>query len=144
MKLDSPELKAYISHLAKERESLVAKYLDETGFKPSQIVLVQRTDVSGVRFYPAPKEAGDVGPSETKRSRTMRAKDFEALKRLHEIAQQNAFSYKIEYSEASDQFELELWGIGEGEKFYMKKCRYISDGVHSLDQQVEAFLEGLK
>jgi hypothetical protein len=45
-------LKDYIFKWTQEKESLTAKYLNETGLKPSDICLVERETLTGRVFYP--------------------------------------------------------------------------------------------
>lgn len=53
MKIDSAELKAYIQKLANEKESMIAKFLEEKKVNIDQIVLVERPTKDGGRiFYP--------------------------------------------------------------------------------------------
>jgi hypothetical protein len=51
------EINAYIRKIASEKESLTAKYLELTGLRPDEIVLVEKRGASGeIVFYPAPKK----------------------------------------------------------------------------------------
>ncbi len=51
----SEELDKYIKTLNKEKESLIAKYLEHTGLKPDEVVLVEHRTEGTFRFYPAAK-----------------------------------------------------------------------------------------
>jgi hypothetical protein len=56
----SADIDNYIRKLCHEKELLIAAYMQETGLKPSEIVLIVRDD----RFYPAPREPklDDIAP----------------------------------------------------------------------------------
>jgi hypothetical protein len=59
------EIKQYIARYTYERESLVAKFLSETGLRPSDICLVEHETPTGRVFYPDLKSKYDVKPSAT-------------------------------------------------------------------------------
>jgi hypothetical protein len=44
-------IKNYINVLIKEQESLIAKYISETGFAPSEICIVERATENGRVFF---------------------------------------------------------------------------------------------
>lgn len=45
-------LDGYVRKLCAEQESMIAKYLSETGLKPSEICLVEQPTENGRIFYP--------------------------------------------------------------------------------------------
>lgn len=62
--------------------------------------------------------------------------DIDQLKRLHMRCTKRALSWRIEYCEASDGFELEAHGAGES--FYVKRARHLGDGCGYLFKQMDA------
>jgi len=75
---------AYIKKQNFEKEALVALYMRETGLRADQIVLINRTDNTGMRFYPAPRDPkfDDIAPE----VRRLKDKISEALEILDMIA----------------------------------------------------------
>jgi hypothetical protein len=57
---------------------------------------------------------------------------------FHNLCRNNALSWKIEYSEASDHFEVHVWGIGKGEDYYVKKCVRLEDGLAYIVSDMRA------
>lgn len=56
----SEEVQSYIKKYTEEKDSLVAKYIAETGLNPSQIVLVEHATKDGRIFYPELKSKFDL------------------------------------------------------------------------------------
>lgn len=56
----SKELNDHLKKFASEKESLIAKYLNETGLSPSDICLVTQLTETGSLFYPDVKSKYEV------------------------------------------------------------------------------------
>jgi len=56
------------------------------------------------------------------------------LNKLYDFARQNAVSFSLYYSEASDELELQIHSVAKAEEFYMKR-------VPSIDYFIEKWFE---
>lgn len=63
--------------------------------------------------------------------------DFAALKLLHETCKEHGLNWYIEYSEASDQFELTAEEPARSIRAYVKKAHHLRDGVSYLLREIE-------
>ena len=70
--------------------------------------------------------------------------DHTAIDRLLRLCQDHALHFRLEYSEAEDRYELEVWGIGKGESFYVKGSKFLRDAVGFIEDQWLDFQEKLK
>ncbi len=60
------------------------------------------------------------------------------FERLVMLCRANAFPLlKVEFSEASDQYEIEISTGHIGESFYVKKCKHLEDGLKHIIAQIE-------
>lgn len=53
--MNDKDMQAYVSDLVKEQESMVARFMMETGLKASEIVIVERRTEFGSVYHPEAK-----------------------------------------------------------------------------------------
>lgn len=63
---------------------------------------------------------------------------------LQNICRPHDLSFEIIYSNGSNSYDVEVYGIAQGEDFYAKNYRYLSDAIYYIEKQMVSFYERLK
>lgn len=63
-----------------------------------------------------------------------------SFEELFEFCKKNDFNFRVEYHEGSEEFEVHVTGLGQGEDFYVKKSGRLESAVERIKEQFKAFL----